>query len=268
MNIINMGSYQIAVDEKYIVLSYGRRSEWMTYGDELIKILEKWRLHLWVEERSFRTYVYGRNRERTNFRIYDLAMANYLGIVHADTLLEDLQIYFSMKNRVLSVDHADNDHRNNTALNLSLMPKQLNAVKDDITARFINPYGLNTAFCDGKYLVEFSQVHDGAFIQRQLDRIGLGFIHIGADGVAVMRFVCDTPESYVELLNTLYQTRIEGGKIEERPLEHFKKKVEDSSFPDSRRYMANLVSEHDTVKSICEQERLARLDKSVFQWVS
>ena len=158
-----------------------------------------------------------------------------------------------MKGGVLSVDHADNDRRNNTAFNLSLMDMQLNGQKFDVTAKFVPPYSITTAYCSKSYLVEFSQIEDEAYLQWQLNRNGVNSIRIASNGIAVLRFICDSPESYVELLRNLYETRIEGGIVETRPREQFTK------CKDSIPFM------HDAAKSIVAQEQLTQLDRGLFQ---
>lgn len=129
--------------------------DYLTYNETLLKILCMDRLKPFRDGERLRIKV-RRNGSDQNMYLYDLAIACYQGMVKVETFLEDMQRYFKLKRRMkLSVDHADNQVRNNTKFNLSLMRE--NQAKADIVARIVMPALLVPAYVDGVYRVHFER---------------------------------------------------------------------------------------------------------------
>lgn len=185
--------------------------------------------------------------------LYDLAIASYGAQIHADTLLEDMQKYYEYKSaNGLSVDHADNNIYNNTALNISLMSTTLNGRKATIVAQFKPPYYLNSAYCDGEYRVQLAFEVSPEYLQKLL-ACPNHKTPITSGGYAAMHFICSDAESYVDCLKFLLDTTYEWCKHGETPRTHNRENKDLT-------YWAGKITH-----SLQAQKALAAMDRSLFQ---
>lgn len=204
-------------------LKNGAGTDYFTPHEELMKILSgrTWRVSVAVVGGKRLQCECWKERKKDRFRFYlsDLACACYAGLVRADTLFEDMKRYQSWKKGLhLEVDHADSNVHNNTQANLSIMPRRLNRSKQEITARFVYPYSVNSAYCDGEYRVQLetaTEQSDSEGYNNLLVSLGAKLamygIRICSDvkpiGGAVS-FRCKDAESYVACLRELYDSRV------------------------------------------------------------
>lgn len=171
--------------------------------------------------------------DAVRFYLYDLAYACYVGMVHSDSLISDMQHYYDWKTSSgFTIDHADNNIHNNTVLNLSPMTQSLNSAKGVIVSRFKPPYYLNSVFFDGEYRVQIVTETDSQFLSTLADMIGDTLTTRGINGSftfdttsntkASMQFVCEDAESYVACLQSFLNTRYEWCNAIQTPREHSK----------------------------------------------
>ncbi len=200
------------IDNKIIyTLKLDGVQDYLTYDETLLKVLCMDRLKPFRDGGRLRIKVH-RNGSDQNMYLYDLAIACYKGMVKTETFLEDMQRYFAHKDRYkLSVDHADNQVRNNTKFNLSLMSE--NQAKGDITARIARPALLIPAYVDGVYRVHFERrgVDMSEIIGEcnvLLHKKGLPLI-VGNPKVDVcVNYQCDTSADFVACLKYIADASI------------------------------------------------------------
>ena len=219
-------NYYLDICNEYIsiTLKNGAGTDYFTYNEDFVRVLEEWHIS------PFRTN--GRLQcdcwrdkycDAIRFYLYDLAYACYTGMLHADSLIVDLQCYYDWKtSRGLTIDHADNNVHNNTVLNLSPMPRGTNTAKSGIAARFLPPYYLNSAFYNGEYRVQIAYDVANEYTTNMLSDIGLKGISVGGNGRAAMHFLCDDAESYVSCLQGLWNSRYDWCNPENTPREYAK----------------------------------------------
>lgn len=200
----------IEVSNKKIVytLKNDNVSDYMTYNQTLYDILSLDRLKPFRDEGRLRLRVYCGGKDEDIY-LYDLAIACCLGRVNVDTFLDDLRRFKAWKRkRGYTVDHADGNLQNNTALNLSLMPGAQNRIKSDLASRVEKPSLLVSCYDGSEYRIraEFKLSDSSALVglintQRRV-------IVNEPTAWAVLNFVCATPEDYVACLRKVVTTRL------------------------------------------------------------
>lgn len=213
-NSMNSRTREIRVEGDKIIytLKHDGVSDYLTYNEDLLQILKQDRLKPFRDEGRLRIKVYI-NKADKNFYLYDLAYACYTGKVHADTFIKDMQRYYEFKAfNGLSIDHADNNILNNTALNLSAMPRALNESKSDIVARVKMPVYLNSAYCNGAYrvqmLFEVEEAKLPKIVALYIKGLNLN-ISEEQDTLITIQFICETAEDYVQCLKQLTTAHFE-----------------------------------------------------------
>lgn len=200
----------IDVSNKKIVytLKNDNVSDYMTYNQTLYDILPLDRLKPFRDEGRLRLRVYCGGKDEDIY-LYDLAIACYLGRVNVDTFVDDMRQFKAWKRkRGYTVDHADGNLQNNTALNLSLMPGAQNRIKSDLASRVEKPSLLVSCYDGSEYRIraEFKLSDSSALV---------GLINTQRKVIvnepaawAVLNFVCATPEDYVACLRKVVTTRL------------------------------------------------------------
>ncbi|MBR6619903.1 MAG: hypothetical protein IKK85_06135 [Clostridia bacterium] len=199
-------------DRIIYTLKHDGVSDYLTYNEDLLQILKQDRLKPFRDGGRLRFKV-RINKTDKNYYLYDLAYACYTGAAHADSFVEDMQIYYERKAfNGLSIDHADNNILNNTVLNLSAMPISLNVNKSDIVARVKMPIYLNSAYCNGEYRVQMAFETKTSklpnIVIKCLKHIGYS-IPPQQNNLIKLQFICETAEKYVQCLKWLTTTRFE-----------------------------------------------------------
>ena len=196
------------------------------------------------------------NEERHDqkYFVYDIVYACYTDQVHVNSFLEDMNNFIKWKNENgYTIDHADSNHRNNTVLNLSMMNRRLNSSKNDLIAKFVDPFAIMTAYCSGKYRIEFRTRVNIEMIENLTIHIpGFGTLSPRAIGESAMRFICKDAVCYVACLHWLYDTRIQWCDPENTP------RMNQQQNCDSN-YWAG-----DIKNSLKSQKMLAQMDSSLF----
>lgn len=160
-----------------------------------------------------------------------MAYACYSGKAHADTLLEDMKSFRDWKDTLaLTIDHADNNKHNNTELNLSLMVRSLNSSKEEVVARFVSPFCLNSAYCNGEYRVQLGydiapedKGHGNVLASvnaRLLEHPCRNRVTSNEHLDGTFRFICANEEDYVACLRWLYDIHVSWCDPEHTPREN------------------------------------------------
>lgn len=186
-------------------------SDYMTYNQTLYDILSLDRLKPFRDEGRLRLRVYCGGKDEDIY-LYDLAIACYLGRVNVDTFVDDIRRFKAWKRkRGYTVDHADGNLQNNTALNLSLMSGAQNRVKSDLASRVEKPSLLVSCYDGNEYRIraEF-KVSDRSALAGLINAQRPVVVD-APDAWAVVNFVCSTPEDYVACLRRLVTTRFIAG---------------------------------------------------------
>ena len=196
-------------DKIYFYLKNDGQLDVMTYNEDLHRLLTDQRLSPFRDadgRLSFTLYLHGLPYHK--YRIPDLAFGCYNGLVHYDSFVEDMQKYLNGKVG-LAIDHADSNAHNNTKNNLSLMESELNRAKGVITARVKLPNGIVTAFVNGRYRIEFVAAITDYFtsVNEHLVKIGSPYLFVPTGREkAIERYLCDTPEDFVDCLKWIITT--------------------------------------------------------------
>lgn len=221
-----------------VKLNNGAGIDYISPNEELLKIFacDEWQISMENhEDRCIRCKCWGnghdaRRKDSVTFLLHNLAYGCYTGQIHAETLIEDITRFQSWKNtRGLTIDHADSNTRNHTALNISLMPRSLNNSKKEVVALFVPPYYLNSIYYDGEYRVQMMyyttrqdekgysnlQATLGKLLPPAEDR---KFVQAGR------HYLCKDAESYVACLRELYDTHVSWCNPEHTPRTHSKVK--------------------------------------------
>ena len=203
----------IHVQQHYIIytLKHDGIEDYLTYNKVLLDILQMDKLKPFRDEGRLRFNI-RTNTSSTNIYLYDLAYACYTNQIRSDYFMEDIQAYYERKSfGCSSIDHADNNIRNNTALNLSMMSKTLNTAKGDIIATVKKPLRLNSIFVNDEYRVQllFELDHNAAPLHNMI-HAALTAKDIACNsmcsGYAALNFICKSASEYVECLRWLTTT--------------------------------------------------------------
>lgn len=199
---------------------------------------------------------------QSKWYLYDLVMADSMGMLHLESYIEDMQRYYDLKRDVFEIDHADCNPHNNTRLNLSLMAGSLNRQKHKIAARFKPPYYLNSAYCGGEYRVQlicdvehFYTVELMETVWNEIKKQGvtrLGFPSMMMPKASI-NFICKDAEDYVGCLKWLADISYSWCNPGQTPREY------------SKEHKELVYWAADIGKSIMMQNKLASLDRKAFQ---
>lgn len=197
-------------DKIYYWMKNDGQLDVLTYNEELHRLLIDKRLSPFRDaDGRLRFTLYLDGLPYHKYRIHDLAFASYHGLVHYGSFVEDMQKYLNGKVG-LAIDHADSNAHNNTKNNLSLMESEMNRAKGVITARVKLPNGIVTAFVDGKYRVEYVTAVTTGYapsLNELMVRIGLPCrIPTIGRNKAIERYICNTPEDFVNCLKWTIMT--------------------------------------------------------------
>ena len=191
-------------DKIYYWMKKDGQLDVMTYNEDLYKILTDRQLSPFRDaDGRLRFTLYCGGGVRYKYRIHDLAFGCYNGLVHYDTLIEDMQRYFNGKVG-LTIDHLDSNCHNNTKYNLSLMESELNKAKGGITYRVKLPNKIVCAFVDGRYRIEFVNAATNS-LESMLnallaDRgIRISIEKTGREATAE-HYICNTADDFVDCL--------------------------------------------------------------------
>ena len=200
----------IEVSNKKIIytLKNDNVSDYMTYNQTLYDVLSLDRLKPFRDEGRLRLRVYCGGRDEDIY-LYDLAIACYLGCVNVDTFLDDIRRFKAWKRKHgYTVDHADGNLQNNTALNLSLMPGAQNRIKSDLASRVERPSLLVSCYDGSEYRIraEF-KLSDSSALVGLINTQRRVIVNEPA-AWAVLNFACATPEDYVACLRKVVTTRL------------------------------------------------------------
>lgn len=208
-------NYDLAIKNGDILelrLKSGKGTYYFTRNDELIKILDEWRLSMFVDKDGAlmcNCWKWRKSGVR-NCSLSDIAYACYSDKIHSATLVEDIRRFRNWKKcssskGEIQIDHMDSNRHNNTERNLAPMLGKLNRVKHDVTARFLPPYYLTSAYCDGEYRVDLMYLTIEGKITTE---------------IGVRRYLCEDDKSYVACLKWLYDTRHEWYSLDASPREY------------------------------------------------
>lgn len=225
----------IRTEATAVKLKNGAGTDYLSPNEELMKILtcDKWQISMYNHgDRCLRCNCWGeehgaRRTDSIKFLLHDLAYGCYTGQIHAETLMEDITRYQDRKNgRGLTIDHADNNPRNHTALNLSLMPRSLNNSKKEIAALFVPPFYLTSIYYNGEYRVQMMYIttsEDEEGRNNLLAALGeQSAPDTGKPIKGALHFLCEDDESYTMCLRWLYNTRVSWCNPEHTPRTHSK----------------------------------------------
>lgn len=253
-------NYNIEHDDEYIkiMLKNWTGTNYFTKNDMFLEVLDKWHITMSYNKKSGRLMAdlwRGPWRTRERIYLYDLALASYLEIIHADTLTDDLQKYFKWKkSQRLTVDHLDSNIINNTAENLALMSLIANNQKRSFPAVFAGPYALTVAYVDGEYRVQLAMgITALDDLQRVLDCKVPGVFRLSGAGMSTLRFICPDENSLVACLKRLYDSKFSWCNPGESARDYR------NAHKDSIHMAA------DVRRSISAQRTLAQMDRSQFQ---
>lgn len=203
-----VGDYTTLTMNKTGTVDYFTKNQ--TFSD----ILKQYKPSLEMDkQKRIRAVFYLPEEERHDqkYFLYDIAYACYAGKVHVDSFLEDMSNFIKWKNEnKYTVDHADSNHRNNTILNLSMMTRKLNSSKNDLIAKFVDPFSIITAYCNGEYRIAFHTRVNIKMLENLTIHIpGFGDIVPHTIGKSTMKLICEDADCYVACLRWLYDTRIQ-----------------------------------------------------------
>lgn len=229
--------------------------EYLTYHPELAKILMLDCLKPY-RNNGYLKFIINVDGSETRFTIYDLALGCYMGRIHYQTYLSDIQDFMDEKTYYsLVIDHADNIIHNHTIYNLSLMTAQENKQKSDIVCKFKMPARVSVAYVDEKYRVFIgNSMNDTSRLESMVNCLTKGLLgaeikfESGCD--ARQYFICENAESLIQCLRFVSEHIVIGCE----PIKTKKgtwKKGGECLYMDIR-------------KSITEQERISALDEGCF----
>lgn len=229
--------------------------ECLTYHPELEKILMLDCLKPY-RNNGYLKFIINVDGSETRFTIYDLALGCYMGRIHYQTYLSDIQDFMDEKTYYsLVIDHADNIIHNHTVYNLSLMTAQENKQKSDIVCKFKMPARVSVAYVDEKYRVFIgNSMNDTSRLESMVNCLTKGLLgaeikfESGCD--ARQYFICENAESLIQCLRFVSEHIVIGCE----PIKTKKgtwKKGGECLYMDIR-------------KSIAEQERISALDEGCF----
>ena len=192
--------------------------DYFTKNQTFLDILKYYKPSFVIDKQQrIRAVFYLPNEERHDqkYFMYDIAYACYTGKVHANSFLNDMRGFIKWKNENrYTVDHADSNHRNNTILNLSMMSRKLNSSKNDLVSKFVDPFSILTAYCNGEYRIELRTRINVEMIEKltiSIPRI-LKVIPRSENnrsiGESAIAFICEDANHYVACLRWLYDTQI------------------------------------------------------------
>lgn len=248
-------------------LKNGAGTDYFTPHEELMKILsgDTWRVSVFSNGGRLRCDCWkNRRNESFRFHLHELAYGCYTGQIHAETLMEDMKRFQDWKNSLgLEVDHADSNVHNNTAANLSVMLGSLNGSKKEVVARFVYPYSVNSAYCDGEYRVRLETATEQTDSEGHNNLLGSLGVHLARYGIRIcgdvkpiggtVSCLCKDAESYVACLRRLYDTRVSWCDPEHTPRENRAANKESA-------YWAGEIK-----RSVLAQAELLLADRSDFQ---
>ncbi|MGM9600916.1 MAG: hypothetical protein ACI3W5_04920 [Faecousia sp.] len=229
--------------------------ECLTYHPELEKILMLDCLKPY-RNNGYLKFIINVDGSETRFTIYDLALGCYMGRIHYQTYLSDIQDFMDEKTYYsLVIDHADNIIHNHTIYNLSLMTAQENKQKSDIVCKFKLPARVSVAYVDEKYRVFIgNSMNDTSRLESMVNCLTKGLLGVGirfeAECDARQYFICEDAESLIQCLRYISEHIVVGCE----PIKNKKggwKKGGECLFM-------------DISKSIAEQERISALDEGCF----
>ena len=203
----------------------------------------------------------GEWRGRVQIYMYDFALACYLGMVHADTLVDDLKKYYAWKESQgptidqrapeLTIDHLDNNTSNNVAENIVLMTLLANDQKRSFPAGFVGPYTLTMAYVDGECRVQLAlEVTAIDELQRIL---GYKVPRVPGAVMSTLRFICPDENCLVACLKYLYDSEFRWCNPGESA----------RAYKRLHKGISHLAA--DVERAIEAQRALARMDRSQFQ---
>lgn len=199
---------EVCNDKIIYTLKLDGVKDYLTYNETLLTILKMDKLKPFRDKGRLRFKV-RENGADFNMYLYDLAFACYSGQVRSKSFISDMQKYYEQKAfNNLSIDHADNNVRNNTKYNLSLMDKTLNSTKGTIIARVKMPAYLNVSFCNDKYRVQLLWTVSADDINNSIGKLFNDSITDTA-GLCAMHFICESAESFVDCLQYIISLKYE-----------------------------------------------------------
>lgn len=225
----NKQNFGIDETGDYITLTMNRTGtvDYFTKNQTFLDILKHYKPSLEMDKQQrIRAVFYLPNEERHDqkYFMYDIAYACYSGKVHVESFLDDMRDFIRWKNENrYTVDHADSNHRNNTILNLSMMSRKLNSSKNDLIAKFVDPFTIITAYSNGEYLIELRTRVNIETIEKLTISVPnvLKVIPRSANnrsiGEGAVAFICEDANHYVACLRWLYDTRIRWCDSENTP---------------------------------------------------
>lgn len=254
-------NFNIEYDDGYIkiMLKNWTGTNYFTKNDVFLEVLDEWHVTMSYNKKSGRLMAdlwRGPWRTRKRIYLYDLALSSYFGMIHADTLIDDLRKYFEWKeSQGLTVDHLDSNIANNTAENLALMSLVANNQKRSFPAAFVGPYVLTTAYVDREYRLQLALKNTALdSLQQLLDRALPGMFTLNDEAVVSdLYFICEDADSFVSCLKYLYDTRFSWCNPGETARD-YKKEHRDS---------VHLAA--DIKQSLSAQRTLAQMDRTQFQ---
>ena len=225
----NKQNFMIDETGDYITLTMNKSgiADYFTKNQTFLDILKYYKPSLNMDKQQrIRAVFYLPNEERHDqkYFMYDIAYACYADKVHVESCLDDMRDFIEWKNKNgYTVDHADSNHRNNTILNLSMMSRKLNSSKSDLVAKFVDPFSIITAYCNGEYRIELRTRINIEMIEKLTISIPsiLKVIPRSANnrsiGEGAIAFICEDADHYVACLRWLYDTRIRWCDSENTP---------------------------------------------------
>lgn len=213
----------------YITLTMNKTGtvDYFTRNQIFLDILKQYKPSLVTDKQQrIRAVFYTPNEGRHDkkYFIYDLAFACYANKVHVDSFMEDMRNFIKWKNENrYTVDHADSNHRNNTIFNLSMMSRKLNSSKNDLIAKFVDPFSIITAYSNGEYRIELRTRVNVEMIEKltisipSILKVIPRSVNSRSIGEGAIAFICEDANHYVACLRWLYDTRIRWCDSENTP---------------------------------------------------
>lgn len=212
----NKQNFTVDETNDYIVLTMNKTKtvDYFTNNQIFLGILKHYKPSLEIDKQQrIRAVFYLPNRERHDqkYFLYDIAYACYANKVCTDSFLDDMCNFIKWKNNNrYTTDHADSNHRNNTVFNLSMMTRKLNSSKSDLIARFVDPFSIITAYCNGEYRIDLhTRVNIETIENLTLNISGFGTLVPHPIGESTVKFICKDANSYIACLRWLYDTRVQ-----------------------------------------------------------
>lgn len=183
-------------------------TDYLSFDETLLSILKLDRLKPFRDNERLRFKI-RENGIDINMYLYDIAFACYSKQVKKDTFIYDMQKYLENKSfNGLTIDHIDNNVRNNTRYNLSLMESTINQNKNSIVARVKVPTYLNAVYHDNKYRVRMAWKVPASRINNIFGKFFGGFT-TDTTSLVTMHFICENAESFVNCLKFVTTSKYE-----------------------------------------------------------